>query len=175
MLNRLVLAAACVWCLAISPASADVPATLILRSGERISGDLVDLNASGLSIRVNGKSRSVRVAEVAVIQFVDPGQLSGEAQGKAAAGQQFVVLRAGGTADGRLVDVGGTSPLRLTLEGPSGVKRNPGVSCVTAQRFRPAADSSGWRDAGCCHARSESVRGPRESVVDIDQSDFSGR
>jgi hypothetical protein len=58
------------------------------------------------------------------VQFVDPGELSSEAQAKLAAGLPFAVLRGGGAADGRLVDVGGRSPLRLTLEGPSGATRN---------------------------------------------------
>jgi hypothetical protein len=124
MVNRVILGAICVWSLAVAPAVAQVPVTLVLRSGERISGSLVDLNAGGFSMQVEGKPRTVRPPDVAYVQFVDPGTLSGDAPRKLAAGQPFAVLREGGTADGRLVDVGGRVPLRLTLEGPSGATRD---------------------------------------------------
>jgi hypothetical protein len=147
MVNRILLAATCAWFLAVAPALAQVPATVMLRSGERVSGDLIDLNAGGFSLRVNGQPRTIRTADVAAIQFVDPGDLSGDAQRKLADGVQFAVLRDGGTADGRLVDVGGRTPLRLTLESPSGARRDFSSSDVAIVYLaRPTQGQ--WRAPG---------------------------
>jgi hypothetical protein len=43
-----------------------------------------------------------------------------EAQARIGAGQPLVVLRSGEIIDGRLSDIGGTRPLRLTIDTPSG-------------------------------------------------------
>ena len=44
-------------------------ATLTLRSGEKVSGDLVDLGGVGYTIRVNGNERQIAQNDVAVIDF----------------------------------------------------------------------------------------------------------
>ena len=98
---------------------AQEPSTLVLKSGERISGDLVDLNASGFAIRVNGQDRTIGTGDVASIEFVG-GAAPADAQNRVNAGQQVVVLRSGQVLEGRLSDVGGTRPLRLTVDTPSG-------------------------------------------------------
>ncbi len=94
-------------------------ATLALRSGERPSGELVDLNGSGFVMRINGQERSFPVSEVTALEFA-VGPVSREAQAKIDAGQPFVILRSGQLVDGRLTDVGGNRPLRLTVDTPSG-------------------------------------------------------
>ena len=101
------------------PASAQESATLILRSGDRIGGELVDLGGIGFTIRVNGQERRVQPSEVAIIDF-NGAPPSPEAQAKINAGAQFVMLRNGQTIDGHLYDIGGTSPLRITLDTSSG-------------------------------------------------------
>jgi len=105
--------------LATAPVSAQESATLILRSGDRIGGELIDLGGVGFTIRVNGQERRVQPSEVAVIDF-NGAPPSPEAQAKINAGAQFVMLRNGQTIDGRLFDIGGTSPLRITIDTPSG-------------------------------------------------------
>ena len=101
------------------PASAQESATLILRSGDRIGGELIDLGGVGFTIRVNGQERRVQPSDVAVIDF-NGAPPSPEAQAKINAGAQFVMLRNGQTIDGHLYDIGGTSPLRITLDTSSG-------------------------------------------------------
>jgi hypothetical protein len=101
------------------PAHAQEGATLALRSGERPSGELLDLNASGFILRVNGQERSFPASEVTTVEFA-VGPVSREAQSRIDAGQPFVILRNGQIIDGRLSDVGGTRPLRLTIETPGG-------------------------------------------------------
>jgi len=117
------LAAVCVLAagaiLATTTMRAQESATLIMRSGDRIAGELVDLGGVGFTIRVNGAERRVPPSDVAVIDF-NGAPPSPEAQAKINAGAQFVMLRNGQTIDGHLFDIGGTSPLRMTIDTPSG-------------------------------------------------------
>lgn len=102
-----------------APALAQETVTLTMRSGERMTGDLVDMNASGLIMRINGAQRNVSPADVTVIEFMNrPG---GVASIEPPSGQwEFVVLRNGQTVQGRLSDIGGTRPLRVTIDTPNG-------------------------------------------------------
>ena len=105
--------------LATTTMRAQESATLVMRSGDRIAGELIDLGGVGFTIRVNGQERRVDPSDVAVIEF-NGAPPSPEAQAKINAGAQFVMLRNGQTIDGRLFDIGGTSPLRMTIDTPSG-------------------------------------------------------
>lgn len=93
--------------------------TLVLKSGERMTGDLIDLNASGLWLRVDGRDSAVNPSNVARIEF-SGGQLPADAQSRLGAGQPLVLLKSGQVIDGRLADIGGSSPLRLTFDTSSG-------------------------------------------------------
>jgi len=101
------------------PIAAQETATLALRNGERPSGELIDLNASGFTLRINGQERQFPAGEVAAVEFVG-GPLPGDAQARVNAGQAVVLLRNGQVIEGRLSDIGGTRPLRLTVDTPSG-------------------------------------------------------
>ena len=94
-------------------------ATLALTNGERPSGELLDLNASGFWLRINGQDRSFPAADVAAVEFV-VGPVSNEAQARIRAGQPFVILRSGQVVDGRLSDIGGTTPLKITVDTAGG-------------------------------------------------------
>jgi hypothetical protein len=98
---------------------AQEPSTLVLKSGERVSAELIDMNASGFAVRVNGQDRTIATGDVASIEFAGGG-MPADAQNRVNAGQQVVVLRSGEVLQGRLSDVGGTRPLRLTVDTPSG-------------------------------------------------------
>lgn len=93
--------------------------TVVLKSGERVSGDLIDLNASGLWLRIDGKDSAVNPSDVARIEF-SGGQLSADAQARLGSGQQLVLLKDGQVIQGRLADISGSRPLRLTFDTPSG-------------------------------------------------------
>jgi hypothetical protein len=93
-------------------------ATLLLRSGETISCQLIDLGGVGFTIRVNGQERRIPTNDVAVIDFT--GNPADTDWTKIAAGQQVVVLRSGQTIDGQLYDIGGRTPLKITVRTSTG-------------------------------------------------------
>ena len=119
MLKRAALVAFCIGLLA-GPSFAQEQATIVTRSGDRISGALVDMGGVGFTIRVNGNDRNVPTNDVAVIEFTGAGSVSADVRNRLNAGQQFVVLRNGQVIEGRLYDIGGTNPLRVTVDTPSG-------------------------------------------------------
>jgi len=100
-------------------ASAQESATIVMRNGERRGGDLVDLGGVGFTLRVGGQDQQIPVNDVAAVEF-QPGVAAGAVQSKVSAGQSVVVLRSGVVVDGRLYDIGGTHPLRITVDTPSG-------------------------------------------------------
>lgn len=101
------------------PASAEESATLVMKSGERVGGELVDQGATGFVMRVNGQSRRIAANDVAVVEFTG-GAPQADVLAKLRNGQQIVVLRNGQVVEGRLTDVGGTRPLRISVDTPSG-------------------------------------------------------
>lgn len=98
------------------PVAAQVPATLVLRSGDRLSGELVDLGGGvGFTIRVNGQDRQVDPGQVAMVEFA-----SGNPNRALPAGRAHIILRSGEVVEGSLFDIGGTNPLRITVTTPGG-------------------------------------------------------
>ena len=119
MLKRTVLSAFCAAAMLVTGvAYAQNSATLTLRSGERLSGDLVDLGGVGYTFRVNGNERQIPQNDVAVIDFV--GGSMTDADWAGFTGTSKIVLRSGQSIDGQLTDIGGTSPLRLSIRTASG-------------------------------------------------------
>jgi hypothetical protein len=118
MLKRTVLSVCAAGMLITGVAYAQSSATLTLRSGERISGDLVDLGGVGYTVRVNGAERQIPQNDVAVIDFT--GGTMSDADWAKFTGTSQIVLRSGQTIDGTLYDIGGASPLRLTVRTPNG-------------------------------------------------------
>jgi hypothetical protein len=98
---------------------AQEPSTIVLKNGERISAELIDMNGAGFAVRVNGQDRTIGIGDVASVEFV-VGPIPADAQNRVNEGQQIVLLRSGEVVQGRLSDVGGTRPLRLTVDTPSG-------------------------------------------------------
>lgn len=120
MLKRAVLMT-CVTALALAaPALAQQSATVVLRSGERVSGDLVDHGNAGFIVRVNGQQRTIATGDVAAVEFSGGRDLNSDMTAKLNAGQQFIILSNGQIVEGRLYDIGGTRPLRITLDTSSG-------------------------------------------------------
>ncbi len=119
MLKRTVLSAFCAAALLVTGvAYAQESATLTLRSGEKVSGQLVDLGGVGYTVNVNGSERHIPQNAVAVIDFT--GGTMSDADWAKFNGTSQIVLRNGQTIDGQLYDIGGTSPLRLTIKTSSG-------------------------------------------------------
>jgi hypothetical protein len=119
MLKRTVLSAICAAAIVTTGAAyAQDSATLTMRSGEKVSGQLVDLGGVGYTIRVNGNERIIPQNDVSVIDFT--GGTMTDADWTKFNGTSQVVLRSGQTFDGSLYDIGGTSPLRLTIRTNNG-------------------------------------------------------
>lgn len=93
---------------------AQVGANFVLRSGERVSGSLVDMGTSGLEVAVSGQTRRWSIGEVAVVDFTGGSTFPGSEVDQAG-GEHLLVLRDGQVLRGTLYDVGGTSPLRITF------------------------------------------------------------
>lgn len=114
MLTRTFTTLAVAAVAAVSLVSAQVSATLTLRSGEQIAGQLVDMGASGFAVRVSGQDRQVATGDVALIDF-GGGSMSKADWDRVSGGQHVIWLRNGDVLTGQLVDIGGKSPLRVSI------------------------------------------------------------
>lgn len=103
----------------VGVAQAQENATLTLRNGERVSGQLIDMGGVGFTIRVNNDERRIPTNDVAVIDFTG-GTMTDADWARVGSGQQVTWLRNGQTITGQLYDIGGTSPLKITLKTESG-------------------------------------------------------
>jgi len=99
--------------------AAAAPVTVVLRSGDRVRGDLVDLNAGGFVLNVRGAEQQIPRGEVAAIAFGND-QFPAAETARIESGRAFVVLTGGDTFNGNLADIGGTNPLRLSFRTPRG-------------------------------------------------------
>jgi len=100
-------------------AFAQVGATVTTKSGQTMSVQVVDLNASGLAVKADGQDKQIPTSDVAAIDFTG-GAASNADWDKLNGGGQVIVLKSGETISGQLTDIGGTSPLRLTFRTASG-------------------------------------------------------
>jgi hypothetical protein len=119
MLKRTILAAAAVCALVVTT-QAQENATLVLRSGDKVTGQLVDMGGAGFTMRVSGQERNVPTNDVAIIDFTGNGDLSASDWARIGGGGQTTVLRSGQTVEGQLYDISGTTPLKITLRTSSG-------------------------------------------------------
>src|SRR5437899_1552243 len=103
------LAAALAMLLLSGAASAQDRATLTLRSGVKVTGQLVDLGGDGYTIVVNGNECQVSEKDVSVIDF--SGSDTSDADWTTFKGTPQVILKNGETIDGSLYDISGTTPL----------------------------------------------------------------
>jgi hypothetical protein len=136
-------------------AAAQESATLLLKSGERVSGSLVDMTGSDFIMTVNGQERRVPISDAAVIDFSGNAESLPAAEvEKAARGQNVLVLRDGQQMQGKLFDVGGTHPLRITFNTASGQSQDYNSNQVG--RIYLAAPSAGVGTSGGGQAPSTS-------------------
>jgi hypothetical protein len=118
MTRRIFGALALITTLGVGTAVAQESAIVVLRSGERVNGSVVDFNAQGLQVRVNGNDRWIGPGDIAAVSFT--GDLSDNDWNAASAGTTVFVLRNGQTVTGDLFDIGGTTPLRITVRNNGG-------------------------------------------------------
>jgi hypothetical protein len=95
-------------------------ATVSLKSGSTLSGELVDLGGSGFTFRVNGQERQIPRDDVAFIDFgggdLDVPQAARELQ----SGTNLAILKSGETVQGQFYDIGGAAPIQITFRTSSG-------------------------------------------------------
>jgi hypothetical protein len=149
MVKRTIFALAVAGVAYVGALQAQENATLTLRSGERVMGQLVDLGGSGFSVRVNGQDRQIPTNDVAVIDFTG-GTVSNEDWAKVSGGNQVAVLRNGDTINGTLYDIGGTSPLKLTFKTSNGDRdiNSSDVSRIILSRTDAAVAAVGTGGSG---------------------------
>jgi len=132
----LALSAVAVLLLLTSVVKAQEVVTMVLRDGQRLTGEVPDLNSSGFIFRSNGQDRTIPVGNVAAIEYA-PGEPPAEARARLDAGQPLVVLRNGTIVDGRLVDIGGDFPKRLRVETPSGPREILSIEVAKVYLYYP--------------------------------------
>jgi hypothetical protein len=112
--------------LALLPLSAQEATTLVLRDGQRLTGEVVQMAADGVTLRTGQQDRTYPINAVAAIEYV-PGPVTAETRAKLDAGKPVVVLRNGTVIDGRLVGITKETPRRFSIDtaaGPHAVMSN---------------------------------------------------
>lgn len=104
--------------LGLGTVAAQQSAVVVLRSGERVNGSLIDMGARGFQVSVNGNDRWIAAGQVAAISFT--GNVTDAQFNLASAGTTVLVLRNGQRVTGELYDIGGRSPLNITMRNNSG-------------------------------------------------------
>ena len=100
-------------------AIAQESATVTLRSGEQLSGQLVDMGGVGFTVRVSGQERQIPTGEIALINF-SGGSMSDSDWNDVTNGQHVLWLKSGERIIGQLTDIGGAVPLRISFRTSSG-------------------------------------------------------
>src|SRR6185436_19638333 len=101
--------------------SAQVPATVTLRSGEVLTVTMMDLMGAGFQVRVNGAERMIAKDQVAMVDF--GGNVNPQASwftGMNHVNQHLVVFKNGDTLLTEWIDIGGSTPLILKVNNGSG-------------------------------------------------------
>jgi PA-IL-like protein len=163
MFKRTILAALLVGAAVVST-QAQQNATIVLRSGEKLNAQLVDMGGAGFAVRVNGQDRQIATNDVSVIDFSGNGDLSDADWARVGSGQT-IWLRNGQTVDGQLYDIGGTSPLRITVRTSSGDREFSAGEIGRIVLARPAASvaTSGSRNtAGVPEGQGIAVQGNQQ-------------
>ena len=148
MLKRMFVALS-IATVALAGVTAQESATFTLRSGERFSGQLVDMGGSGFAVRVNGQDRNIPTGEMALIDFA--GSSMNQSDWDRVSGQHVLWLRNGQTLTGELLDVGGTSPL--------GSRSAPMAASARSSRVRSAESLSAARPTSSPAAAVAAVGG----------------
>lgn len=113
MIKRTVVASVVAALAVAYTAVAQENATVTLRSGERLSAQLMDMGGAGFTVRVNGQERQIPTNDVSVIDFTGAGATQSDWD-RLGSGQ-VIVLKNGEVLNGQFTDVGGSSPLRLSF------------------------------------------------------------
>lgn len=137
--RRILGALALLLAFGVGSAVAQVSAVIVTRDGERVRGSLIDMNARGFEVSVNGTSRWFRPGDLAGISF--GGDITDEQFNVVSAGNAVVVLRGGQRVTGELYDISGRSPLNIVVRNSGGereLKSNDIARIIFARPGGPA-------------------------------------
>jgi len=137
MFKRTILALAIAALTFTGVAQAQENATFTLRSGERLSGQLMDLGGVGFTVKINGVEKQIPTNDVAAIDFAG-GSPTDADWAKATNGQHVISLKSGDTVSGQLYDVSGSSPLKITFKTASGEREFSSNEIARIILARPA-------------------------------------
>src|SRR4030095_2503856 len=116
MFKRTILALSVVALTFPAIARAQESATLTLRSGDKVSGELMDMSGVGFTVKVTGTERQIPTNDVAVIDFAGSSMTDADWT-KIPGGRPTVILRNGEAGPARLVDIRGVAPVAHTVRG----------------------------------------------------------
>ena len=119
MLKRTVSALAIAAMASVGVAQAQQNATIILKSGERLSAQLIDHGGVGFTVKVNNEERQIPTNDVAIIDFTGRN-ITTDDWNKVTGGTNLAILRSGEAVTGQFYDIAGTTPLRITMKTASG-------------------------------------------------------
>jgi hypothetical protein len=142
-------------------AFAQESATLTLKSGEKISAQLMDLGGSGYTVQVNGQERQIKADDVAAIDF-SGGTISNADWDKLSGGKQVLFLKNGETVTGELVDIGGSSPLRMTFRTSAGDHDYNSNEIARIVMARPANTNAAVATTGSANGQGVTVSAQRQ-------------
>ena len=132
--------------LGIGSVAAQESAVVVLRSGERVNGSIVDMGARGYQVRVNGNDRWITRGQIAAISF--GGDVTDAQFDVVSSGNAVIVLRNGQRVTGELYDISGTTPLKLTLRNNNGEREINSSEVARIIFARPAAGVAAPVDPG---------------------------
>lgn len=158
MFKRTILALSVVALTFPAIARAQESATLTLRSGDKVSGELMDMSGVGFTVKVNGTERQIPTNDVAVIDFAGSSMTDAD-WNKIPGGRPTVILRNGEAVPGRLVDIGGSSPLRMTVRGRAGDRDLSSSEISHIVLSRPANAPAGSSGSGDSNANLATATG----------------
>lgn len=150
---KLFVGAAVVTAAATSVLMAQANVTLHMRNGDAVQVSLVDLNASGFAVRVNGEDRSIAKDQVAWVDFGGSVNVTPAAINTISGNNHLVVMRNGDTLSAEWFDVGGTSPLRLAFKTSGGDRDIPSNEVARIYLARPAGSGLGTGGGGATPER----------------------
>lgn len=130
------------------PAEAQVNATIVSKSGERTTGQLLDHGGVGFTIRVNNEERRIPTDQVAIVEF-SGGAMSAADWAKVAEGSHAIWLKSGEVVTGQFYDIGGTAPLNITLKTSSGDRQfsSNDIARIVLARTADAVATTGGQTA----------------------------
>lgn len=112
--------------------------TLHMRNGERLQATLVDLKAAGFEVRIGDNDRMIAKDQVAMVDFGTGVKVPASAFNGMTPLDHLVVLKSGDTFLAEWLDVGGTSPLRLTFRTGNGERDLTSDNVARIYLARPA-------------------------------------